>query len=334
MRTKNSTKRIAALTLAIITAAGLAGCAGPSNNAGGSADPASAKVALISSQSEGDPFGDLVFSGLQKLHDEDGTEVRQVAGVEPGAYEQQVRAMVQQGFNPVMVLWDDLGNVVSKLAPDFPDTKFMIIDSYIDPGLDNVETVIIDPVQAAYLAGVYGGSVTQSGVLGFVGGAEQPVIQKYLCGFDAGVKSVRPDASILTSYAGSFQDPTKGEQLADSQIGQGADVLMHAANQTGLGVLQATAAAGKTGIGVDFWQGDVAPGSVGWSALKDAGTATYEAAKAAVDGDFQSGVFVWGAEQGATLFDQRDLDGLPDNLKPVLQSAIDALQSGSVTTSC
>ncbi|MBU2663775.1 BMP family ABC transporter substrate-binding protein [Actinoplanes bogorensis] len=336
MRINGSRAAVASLATAALLA--LSACGGESlNTSASSADSSAAaggKSVLISSQPEGDAFGDLVFSGLQKLNGETGIEVKQIAGVQPSAYEQQVRAAVQQGYNPVVVLWDDLANVVTSLAPSFPDTNFMIVDSYIDPKLANVETVVIDPTQAAYLAGIYAGNATKTGTIGFVGGAEQPVIEKYRCGYLAGAEAAKPGVKLLTSYSGSFTDPTKGQQVANSQISQGADVLMHAANKSGLGVLQAAAAAKKTGIGVDFWQGDVAAGSVPWSALKDAGTGTYTAAKNATSGNFKSGIFTWGAQEGAELFDQRDLDGLPADLKPKMQTAIDDLKAGKITLNC
>lgn len=295
---------------------------------------AEGKAVLLYSQPEGDAFGALVYSGLERVAAEHDVEIKLIPGVQPTAYEQQVRAAADQGYSPVLVLWDDLAYVVSDLAPDYPDTNFIIVDSTIDPALDNVQTLVIDPTEAAYLAGVFAGHVTETGIAGFAGGADQPVIQAYRCGFEEGFRSVAADNQLLVAWIGSFNDPARGEQVADSLIGQDADVLMHAANQSGLGVLRAAAAAGVTGIGVDFRQADVAPGSVPWSALKDAGTATYAATLAAMSGNFEPGTFVWGAAEGATLFDQADFDALPSELQVPILEAYESLSSGELTIDC
>ena len=292
------------------------------------------KAVLILNQPEGDPFGDLVFSGLQRLNKEEGVEAKEIAGVQPAAYEQQVRAMAEQGYSPVLVLWDDLANVVTKLAPSYPNTQFVIVDSYANPGLPNVATLVIDPTGAAYVGGVVAAKLTKTHKIGFVGGADQPVIKKYLCGFETGIHSVDANDQVVADYAGTFIDPARGREMGLSLIGQGADVLIHAANRTGLGMLKAAAEKGKYGIGVDMWQGDVAPGSVKWTALKDAGTATYLAAKAAADGKFKPGIFTWDAAAGATLYDQRDFDALDADTKAAVLKAVGALKDGSAKLAC
>lgn len=297
------------------------------------APSSSAKVALILSQPEGDPFGDLVYSGLQRLNKENGTAIKLIAATQAGAYEQQVRSLADQGYNPVMVLWDDLAAVVEKIAPSYPKTNFVILDSYSDPKQSNVETVVIDPTAASYVAGVVAATESAKGKIGFVGGQDVPVITKYLCGFQAGVKATKPDYQVLVSYAGTFTDPQKGQDMAKAAVSQGADVIMQAANQTGLGVLKGAAAAGVKSIGVDMWQGDVAKGVI-WSALKDAGTATYDAALRATTGKFQSGLHTWGAAEGATLYDQRDFAAASEDVQKAVTSAADGLKSGSITLNC
>lgn len=323
------------VSLLALTASAAAWSGAPAHaSAPSGPDLSESRVVLIHSQAEGDAFGDLVYSGLVRLNAETGAEIRLIPDTQATAYEQQVRAMAQQGYDPVLVLWDDLANVVSELAPEFPDTNFIILDSTIDPGLDNVQTVTIDPSEASYLAGVYASLVTESGIAGFAGGADQPVIQVFRCGFEAGFTAANPEHELLVSFVGDFNDPAKGEQVADALIAQGADVIMHAANQSGLGVLRAAAAADIFGIGVDFRQADVAPGHVPWSALKDAGTATYHAALQALSGNFTPGLFNWGAAQGAALYDPADFEALPDELKVPMQETIDGLASGGITVDC
>ncbi len=322
---------VAALALAV------AGCStGPSTGSEpqASGETETAGSILIMNQPAGNPFADLVFAGLQRLEEEEGVPAKQVPGVQAGAYEQQLRSAASNNFNPVMVLWDDLGNAVAEVAPDFPDTKFIIVDSAVDPGLDNVQSLLIDPVKSSYLAGVVSANLSETGNLGFVGGQDMGVVNEWGCGFEAGVAATDPTAKVQTVYAGTFTDPQKGQQIATAMAGDGVDVIFQAANQTGLGVLTGAASNGIFGIGSDSWQGDVATGSVPWSALKDAGTAAYQVAKNALHGDFASGMYIYDAEKGAPLYDQRDFDALTPELQKMVKDAEAGLRDGSIDVKC
>ena len=298
------------------------------------AETKSAGMILIVNQPAGNPFANLVFSGAERLSKETGIPAKQVAGVQAGAYEQQLRAAAKSGFDPVMVLWDDLGNAVGNIAPSFPDTHFVIIDSTVDPGLPNVASLTIDSIKSSYLAGVVGANLSKSGHLAFVGGQDMGVVNDWGCGFKSGVVAAKPSADVVTTYAGTFTDPKKGEQISASMKGQGVDVIFHAANQTGLGVLTGAAQNGMIAIGSDSWQGDVAKGSVPWSALKDAAQATYHVAKNALDGTFTSGIYVYDAEKGAPLYDARDFEALSPELQAVVKTAEAGLRDGSISVAC
>lgn len=285
-------------------------------------------------QPAGNPFADLVYAGMVKAAQEKGIKPQQIPGVQAGAYEQQLRSAALAGNNPIAVLWDDLGNAVARVAPDFPDTKFLVIDSAVDPKLDNVQTVLIDSSQSSYLAGVVAASLTKTKKVGFVGGQDMGVVNEWACGFKAGLKKGDSTVDFVVNYAGTFTDPQKGQQIANAMAGEGIDVIFQAANQTGLGVISGAADRGIMAIGSDSWQGDVAEGSVPWSALKDAGAATYTSTINVIDDHFKSGLFVYDSTQGAPLYDARDYDALA----PAVKSAVDAvepqLRDGTIALSC
>ncbi|MDU4286500.1 MULTISPECIES: BMP family ABC transporter substrate-binding protein [unclassified Actinomyces] len=289
---------------------------------------------LIMNQPAGNPFADLVFAGMEKAAQEKGLKAQQIPGVQAGAYEQQLRSAAQAGNNPIAVLWDDLGNAVARVAPEFPDTKFLVIDSAVDPKLDNVQTVLIDSSQSSYLAGVVAASLTHSKKIGFVGGQDMGVVNEWACGFEAGLKSVDPAVDFIVNYAGTFTDPQKGQQIANSMAGEGIDVIFQAANQTGLGVINGAADRGIKAIGSDTWQGDVAEGSVPWSALKDAGAATYTSTINVLEDKFVSGLFVYDSTEGAPLYDQRDYDALDPETQEMVDQVEQQLRDGAVKVSC
>lgn len=330
----------------VLTVGILAGCSGgqsaggsgsgaapaPASGSGSGAAPSDkAKVALIMHQPMGDPFADMVYSGLQKLAKERPLETRMIEAKEKAEYGEQVRAMAELGFNPVIVLWDELGHEVVKIAKDFPKTNFIILDSYVTDKQPNIKNVVIDPQEASFLAGVAGGLTTKTNQLGFVGGNDSPTIIQFLAGFEAGAKWANPNAKVSVRFAGTFTDPQKGQEMALSLFNGGADVVMHAANKTGLGVLKAAQETGKWGVGVDMYQGDVAPKHVLWSAIKPADVATYTVAKQVLDGKFTPGTWVYTLKEGATLYDDRDFNAAPANVQAKIKEAIEAIKTGKVT---
>jgi len=290
------------------------------------------KIVLIVSQPKGEPFADLVDSGMMKLKEEmgDNLDYRLVESLEKAEMVEQVRAAAEMGADPVMVLWDDLSNAVLEVAPDFPDTKFITLDSYVNAELPNLKTVIIEPQEASFIAGVVAGKTTETKIVGFVGGSDIPVIENFFAGYAAGVKYVDPTIEVKEVYAGTFTDPAKGLEVGGLLFNQGADIVMHAANKTGLGVIQSAEAAGKLAIGVDMWQGDVAPGYVLWSALKPADIATYLAAKEAVEGKFEAGMWYFTLKEGAALYDSRDFDALSTELQSIVKVVEEKIGSGEI----
>ncbi|CAN5511433.1 BMP family ABC transporter substrate-binding protein [soil metagenome] len=323
--------RLSLLATVAVASLALAAC-----SSGEAAPEASSeeKVAVLHSEPEGSPWSDLVYDGVASL-EADGVTVKRIAGFETAAAEQQIQTAAEQGFNPIVVMEDSLSEAGLSVAEAFPDTDFILFNTVAVSDLPNVETVIISPVSAAYVAGVVAASTTETGQLGFVGGADVPPIANYLCGFTNGVESTGLDVTINTVYAGVFDDPTVGHDLAVSLFDGGSDIVMHAAALTGLGVIAAAEETGKKAIGVDLWQGDVAPGFVLWNALKDGGGASKTLVEQALAGDFTGGQITWGSDgTPIALFDDRDLDALPADLQATVTEAVAGLEDGSISVTC
>ena len=183
-------------------------------------------------------------------------------------------------------------------------------------------------MRARYLVGVLAALASKTGKVGFVGGMDIPLIQKFACGYVQGVKATNPDAEVFQNMTGTtgaaWNDPVRGGELAKSQIDRGADVVYHAAGGTGIGVLQAAADAGVLGIGVDSNQNYVHPGQVLTSMLKRVDNAVYDAMMDVQNGEFTPGVQVMGlAEDGVGY-------ALDDNNKalitPEMQAAVEDAQ--------
>ncbi len=199
-------------------------------------------------------FNEAAFAGAKRWADETGGTFKEVEMQSEAQREQAVRRFAESGANPVVMTGFAFGDVLNEVAPDYPDTKFAIIDMVVDQ--PNVQSVVFSEHEGSYLVGMMAAMASKTGTVGFVGGMDIPLIRKFACGYAQGVKAANPDAKIVANMTGTtpaaWNDPVKGSELTRAQISQGADVVYAAAGGTGVGVLQTAADEGILSIGVDF----------------------------------------------------------------------------------
>ena len=275
-------------------------------------------------------FNESAYTGAQRFADETGIEYREFELQSDAQREQALRRFAQAGNNPVVVTGFSYGTALATVAPEFPDTNFVIVDSVVEG--DNVRSVVFNEQEGSYLVGVLAAMASKSGVVGFVGGMDIPLIQKFSCGYAQGVLATNPDATVIANMTGTtgaaWNDPVRGGELTMGQIESGADVVYHAAGGTGPGVLQAAADAGLLGIGVDSNQNGMFPGSVLTSMLKRVDVAVYDAFMDVQNGEFTSGVVVLGlAEDGVGYAMDENNAAL---ITPEMQAAVDAASAGII----
>lgn len=227
-------------------------------------------------------FNEAAYAGAERWKAETGGTYKELEMQSEAQREQALRRLAESGLNPIVTTGFAFGEVLNKVAPDYPDTRFVIIDTVVDQ--PNVQSVVYAEPEGSYLAGVLAGMATKTGTVGFIGGMDIPLIHKFRCGYAEGFKSVRPDGKVITNFTGTtpaaWNDPVKGGELARAQKAQGADVIYAAAGGTGIGVLQAAADEGILSIGVDSNQNHLHPGKVLTSMVKRVDNSVYEAFKA------------------------------------------------------
>ena len=246
-------------------------------------------------------FNEAAAVGAEKFKKDTGVEFRDFEIQNDAQREQALRNFARRGQSPIIAIGFSQATAVEKVAKEFPNIKFGIVDMVVD--LPNVRSIVFKEQEGSYLVGVLAAMSSKSGKLGFVGGMDIPLIRKFACGYVQGAKAVNPKVEVFQNMTGTtgaaWNDPVKGGELARSQIERGADVVYHAAGGTGIGVLQAAADAGKLGIGVDSNQNHLHPGKVLTSMTKRVDVAVYDAFKDAKDGKWTNGVKVLGlAEAG------------------------------------
>ena len=279
-------------------------------------------------------FNEAAYTGAERFKSETGLEYRDFEIQNDSQREQALRNFARRGHNPVVGIGFSQAQALEKVAKEFPDTKFAIIDMVVD--LPNVRSVVFKEHEGSYLVGMLAALASKTGKVGFVGGMDIPLIRKFACGYIQGVRAVNPDAEIYQNMTGTtgaaWNDPVKGGELAKSQFDRGADVVYHAAGGTGLGVLQAAADAGKLGIGVDSNQNGLHPGSVLTSMLKRVDNAVFKAFIDVRHGSWTAGFDVLGlAENGVGwALDDNNKDLVSDDMKAALDAASEKIMSGEI----
>ncbi|WP_232376356.1 BMP family lipoprotein [Amycolatopsis aidingensis] len=205
-------------------------------------------------------FNDAAAAGVDRAVEElgvgDTTESTAAAQESEDSKQQRLTQMANEGFNPIIAVGFAYAEALAAVAPNFPDTKFAIVD---DNSVDepNVTPLVFAEEQGSFLAGVAAVYKSENCHIGFVGGVDTPLIQKFEAGYLQGAKAVSDKVQIEDDYitpAGDisgFNDPARGNVIAKAQLDKGADVIYHAAGASGKGVFEAASAAGALAIGVD-----------------------------------------------------------------------------------
>ena len=278
-------------------------------------------------------FNEAAFNGATKWATETGGTFKELEMQDEAQREQALRRLAEAGSNPVVMTGFAFGDVLAKVAPDFPETKFAIIDvDWLD--LPNVSQIAFAEHEGSYLVGMMAALASKSGTVGFIGGMDIPLIRRFGCGYAQGVVAANPAAKVVLNMTGTtpaaWNDPVKGAELAKAQKAQGADVIFAAAGGTGIGVLQTAADEAILSIGVDSNQNGMHPGKVLTSMLKRVDVAVYNAFK---DGaDLKPGVtrLDLKADGVGYALDENNATLVTPEMKAAVDAAADKIKSGEL----
>ena len=277
-------------------------------------------------------FNEAAFNGAQKWAAETGGTFKELEMQSEAQREQALRRLAEEGANPIVMTGFAFGDVLNQVAPDFPDTKFAIIDMVVDQ--PNVKSVVFTEDQGSYLVGMMAAMASKTNTVGFIGGMDIPLIRRFGCGYAQGVLAVKPDAKVILNMTGTtpsaWNDPVKGSELAKAQKSQGADVIYAAAGGTGVGVLQTAADEGILSIGVDSNQNYMHPGSVLTSMMKRVDVAVYNAFKEGVDMVPGINVMDLKAEGVGYAMDENNAALVTPEMKAAVDAAAEKIKSGEL----
>ncbi len=251
--------------------------------------------------------------------------------------EEIMRRAADGGFGLVASLEWIHGEPMEKLASDYPDVNWVIMNQTRKG--NNVASIVFAEHQGSFLAGALAAQVTtdtsikginEQAVIGVIGGVKAPGIDKFIVGYIQGAKAVNPDIDVKVAYSESFGDPAKGEQLAKAMFNEGADIVYQVAGGTGIGIIEAAKADGKYAIGVDTDQDGMAPGNVLTSMVKRVDVATESIIKDYAAGKFPGGkVLQFGLDvKGVALSDMKHTK---DMIPAAYLAKVDALKADIIS---
>lgn len=282
----------------------------------------------------GRPLNESAYSGAQAWVEDSGGEYMEIELASEAQREPTLRRMAERGANPVIVLGSANGATLEKVAPDYPDTAFVIIDAVVDQ--PNVRSVVFDEHEGSYLAGMMAAMVSGTGTISFVGGTDLLPIHKIACGYAQGARAANPDIKVIrdmtSTTATARNDPVKGGDLTRAQISQGSDVVYAAAGGTGAGVLQTAAEEGILAIGGDSNQYHLHPGTMLARVVRRADTAVYDAFQAAAAGDLGAGMQVKGLKDDgvAVVIDEHNAELVTGEMRVAVEEAEQKIAIGEI----
>ena len=280
-------------------------------------------------------FNQGVYDGVERFKKETGIEYREFEVTNETQREQALRRMAQRGANPILGVGFAQAGPMETVAKEFPDVKFTLIDGVVD--LPNVQSVVFKEQEGSFLVGLLAAMASETGVVGFVGGMDIPLIRRFACGYEQGAKHADSKIDVVQNMTGTtpsaWNDPGRGSELAKGQFDRGVDVIYAAAGGTGVGVYQAAKDGGKFAIGVDSNQNYLHPGTMLTSMLKRVDVAAYNAYKEAMDGTWEPGIKVLGlAEEGVGwALDENNASLISDDMKAAVEQASADILAGDIT---
>ena len=324
-------------------------------------DPASGDALLIGGvtdvgQLEDKSFNEAGWCGTIKGATEVGGSAEVIITRDPADYAANIQSFVDEGYDVIVTYGFALGNATTIAAKQFPEVSFIGIDQFPcvdangDPDaapegespdcdgdavalLPNYQGLIYAEAQAGYLAGIVAGSITETNVIGTMGGIDTvPPVPQYMGGFENGALSANPDVEVFRQFVSTditvaFNDPVTGRSIADQMIQQDADVLFQVAGLSGQGMLEAACDSEIYGIGVDVDQALSLPqlaGCIVTSAEKKLVDTTAAAIQRIADGTAGGGAVFNNAasepEAGIGLAPFHEFEAL---LTPDIQAALD-----------
>lgn len=220
---------------------------------------------------EDNSFSVSIHKGVEKFKKRTGADCTEVeVGLKFKEYLDTITEYADKGYSPIFILYGNHFPDMVSFVRKYPATRFIVLDTVRDQ--PNVYSFVLADHEGSFLAGALAAMASKAGKIGFVSVVETPFQRRFECGYAQGAKFINSDIEVFNAYTGDavggWFDGKATARLANKMMDQGVDVIFQAAGGAGPAVLEACAARGKLGIGVDINQNGLYPGSVLTSMVK------------------------------------------------------------------
>lgn len=273
--------------------------------------------------------------GVRAAEEELGIILTEVNGNEndPVATEMLIRDAARNS-ELVLTAGYQMGDVLARVAPEFPDVNFAIFDVVLD--IPNVASVNYKSNEGSFLVGAIATLKSESNKIGYIGGADVPLLQEFEAGYVAGIHAINPEAEVTVEYistdATGFGQPEKAKELALAQYANGIDVIYVAAGGSGQGVLEAAQEQEKFIIWVDANGNHLAPGIVLTSMTKEIPASVQRIIQEAAEDNFMAGIRYFGIVDGGVSYaiDEHNQPLLSDDIITTVESLKAKIIAGEI----
>ncbi len=292
-------------------------------------------LALVVAGNFGDrSFYDSSNAGATRLEQEGVTVKRIECG--NAKFTEQIYNAADAADIVVLVGWEFFD--VEAVAPEYPDTKFIWIDNATGAPVANVLNITYAQNEGSFLAGYVAAKLSETGVIGAMGGMDDATINDFIVGYKQGALYANPDISVQVIYSNTYDDPAVGKECALALNEKGADVIFQIASKCGDGVFEAAQEGGFYAIGVDSDQKYIAPEVIVCSMCKQVGDSIYDAVKQYMEKGDDCGLFgtTWIADMatgyvGLAYGEEGSQQQISDELKAEVEELAKKIISGEIT---
>lgn len=322
------------------------GSAAPATEAAATGPKEIKVVNLINGVLGDKSFFDSANRGMEKvMADFPNVKVKTIeAGIDPAKWQAALEdAAANEDYDVLITGTFQMSEFLQIVAPKYPDKKFIIYDVSVDYtkcDCKNVYSVTYKQNEGSYLAGYYAGLMSKTGTIGTVGGQDIPVINDFIVGYKQGAVAAGLSADkVIVQYAGGWNDPAKGKEIALAMYQQGADIVFQVAGGTGVGVFQAAQETSNFAIGVDSDQATIIQATnpdqakfIITSMMKNVDNSLYRAMKMYLDGTLKFGAAeaLGVGEGGVGLAKNSIYDASPADVKAKVEQAEKDLLAGKI----
>lgn len=282
-------------------------------------------------------WGESALNGAEFIENKYGFEVATEDDISIAEIETTLKKYAQSGYDLIIAHGVQWGDPSLRVGQEHPAVRILVFTGLVES--ENVASIFPQQQQGSFLLGALAGMMTETNVIGYVGGEEYPNIVNIFEGYKQGAKAVNPDVEIIGTYLNDWDNPAKGKEAATSIIRQNVDVIFHVADSSGQGVIESAKENGAYALGAVQDQNSLAPGTVLSSFVLDVNKAYSQAVNATLEGSFKGEIQKPGIEAGegaagdgiVYLASFHNLDGkVPASVKARLQELTDDLLAGKI----